>query len=151
MPTAFCEDCGTVLLIRKRNAHSSQTEIYCPKCKIVMDSESSDQKSAFVEEFRISHSQREETLILDEKAPPPIPLVMNVTKLGRRRCRHKNAVFQGSYQFGRGDEPSRSYWMCNDCGQLFRFGGRFKDLGSELSKKQRLSRLSNPSKGNKDL
>jgi DNA-directed RNA polymerase subunit M/transcription elongation factor TFIIS len=135
MTTGFCEACGSVLLIR-RNPHSKQTEIYCPKCQTILDSNDAHAES-FVTGKRFDHRTREETIILDENNPPPLPVGMNATRLERIRCSHKNAVFQGSYQFGRGDEPSRNYWLCKDCGRVFRFGGRFKDLGSELPKKHK--------------
>ncbi|MFW9914196.1 MAG: hypothetical protein ACFFGZ_01185 [Candidatus Thorarchaeota archaeon] len=148
MSGGFCSICGTVLLIRRTTSERKKTEIYCPKCEVTLDSDSKNHKDAFLKENRINHGKHEETIILDDKTPPPIPNVMNVTKLRRRRCQHRNAVFQGTYQFGRGDEPSRNYWHCPDCGSMFRFGGRFRDLGAELSKNRKRSIQQKPRKGN---
>jgi DNA-directed RNA polymerase subunit M/transcription elongation factor TFIIS len=80
----------------------------------------------FQERTSIEHTPRDYTRVLENDEPPPVPKIFTQSYKDRRkkRCKHPNAVFKGFYQFSRGDEASRKYWWCPDCGQVFRFSGR---------------------------
>ncbi|MFX1548317.1 MAG: hypothetical protein ACFFCU_19070, partial [Promethearchaeota archaeon] len=49
------------------------------------------------------------------------------------------------YQFSRGDEASRKYWFCPDCGQVFRFSGKV-----EVKPKRRVLSSNYHDKNHKD-
>ncbi len=124
MPSPFCETCGT--LITTQRIGSERKLIYwCPKCKKeIFEGEKVD-KEAFQETTFIKHTEKDKTRILVDE-PPPIPKLMTQTyeQRKKKRCRHPRAVFQGFYQFSSGDEASRKYWYCPDCGQVFRYSGK---------------------------
>ncbi len=84
-------------------------------------------KTAFHEHSKILHSEKDKTRIIEDEAPP-IPKIMTQTyeQRRKRRCKHPRAIFQGFYQFSSGDEASRKYWYCPDCGQVFRFSGKIE-------------------------
>lgn len=121
MGTPFCDSCGT-LLSPKKIETTKETILWCSKCQKKMKVEKSN---LFTEHSPISHKPHELTRIL-ENEPPPIPKIFTQTYVQRKkkRCKHPNAVFQGFYQFSKGDEASRKYWYCPDCGQVFRFSGK---------------------------
>lgn len=130
MPSPFCEKCGT-LIIPKKNGASQRTIFWCPSCKQEV---TINDTTVFHEHTSIEHTPRERTRIL-ENEPPPVPKILTQTYAERRekRCHHPNAIFQGFYQFSRGDEASRKYWYCPDCGQVFRYSGKV-----EVKPKRRL-------------
>lgn len=117
----FCQNCGSLLIPKKDT--SEKIVLYCIKCK---KKESTNNTTMFQEKSAINHSPKEFTRIIDENEPPPIPKVMiqSYDQRKKKRCRHPNAIFQGFYQFSRGDEASRKYWFCPDCGQVFRYSGK---------------------------
>ncbi|MFX1285400.1 MAG: hypothetical protein ACFFB5_17265 [Promethearchaeota archaeon] len=121
MSSPFCEKCGS-LIVPKRKGSKKQMIFECPNCKKTVEIEDT---TAFQERTPIEHTPRDHTRIL-ENEPPPIPRIFIQTydERQKKRCNHPNAVFQGFYQFSRGDEASRKYWFCPDCGQVFRFSGR---------------------------
>ena len=121
MGSPFCDSCGT-LLVPKKVEPTKETILWCPKCQKEIKAEKSN---LFTEHSPISHKPSELTRIL-ENEPPPIPKIFTQTYVQRKkkRCKHPNAVFQGFYQFSRGDEASRKYWYCPDCGQVFRYSGK---------------------------
>ncbi|MFX1546421.1 MAG: hypothetical protein ACFFCU_09465, partial [Promethearchaeota archaeon] len=121
MTSPFCEKCGTVI-VPKGTQMKNQTILWCPNCR--EEVKIKDTK-IFQEHSPIEHTPRDHTRIL-ENEPPPIPKIFTQTYEERRknRCRHPNAFFQGFYQFSRGDEASRKYWFCPDCGQVFRYSGK---------------------------
>ena len=114
--------CGAALVLKSQRTGSGVV-YFCPRCQVIVPTDEID-PNLLKESEKIPHSPREETLVLTESDPPPIPILSSLGK--QIRCKHKKAVFQGSYQFARGDESSRSYWYCPDCGRVFRFGGRFR-------------------------
>ncbi len=122
MLSPFCEKCGS-LIKPKRGGTLNPLTFWCPNCRI--DIEIKD-TSMFQEHTPIEHTPRERTRILENESPP-IPKIFTQTYEDRRkkRCHHPQAVFKGFYQFSRGDEASRKYWYCPDCGQVFRFSGKF--------------------------
>ncbi|MFX0123314.1 MAG: hypothetical protein ACFFAE_06710 [Candidatus Hodarchaeota archaeon] len=121
MSSPFCEKCGT-LIVPKRKRAQEQPIFLCPNCQKEVEIKDT---TIFQESTQIEHTPRDHTRIL-ENEPPPIPKIFTQTYSERhkRRCRHPNAVFQGFYQFSKGDEASRKYWYCKDCGQVFRFSGK---------------------------
>ncbi|MHA1329948.1 MAG: hypothetical protein ACTSR2_02615 [Candidatus Hodarchaeales archaeon] len=121
MGSPFCEKCGTVLT-PKKNYKDNNTILWCSKCKREVVRNNSD---LFQEHTQITHESKEMTRIL-ENEPPPIPKIFTQSydQRKKKRCKHPNAVFQGFYQFSRGDEASRKYWYCPNCGQVFRFSGK---------------------------
>jgi DNA-directed RNA polymerase subunit M/transcription elongation factor TFIIS len=123
MSTPFCKKCGT-LITTKRLGADRKLIYWCPICRNEVVEVN---KKAFQEQCNIKHTERDITRIIENEAPP-IPKVMTSTFAERKkkRCRHPNAVFQGFYQFSSGDEASRKYWHCPDCGQVFRFSGKTK-------------------------
>ncbi|UCE13669.1 MAG: hypothetical protein JSV04_00505 [Candidatus Heimdallarchaeota archaeon] len=130
MPSPFCEKCGTLLAPKKKGT-SQRMIFWCPSCKqevLINDT------AIFQERTMIEHTPKEHTRIL-ENEPPPVPKILTQTYEERRkkRCHHPNAIFQGFYQFSRGDEASRKYWYCPDCSQVFRYSGKV-----EVKPKRRL-------------
>jgi DNA-directed RNA polymerase subunit M/transcription elongation factor TFIIS len=124
MTSAFCETCGTLITARRTGA-DRKLIFWCQTCnKEIINSVKIDKK-AFQEHSKILHTEKDKTRIIDGEAPP-IPKIMTQTYKQRRkrRCRHPRAIFQGFYQFSSGDEASRKYWYCPDCGQVFRFSGK---------------------------
>ena len=123
MPSPFCTKCGT-LIVPKRKGATKQIIFLCPNCQKEVEIEDT---TIFQETTPIEHTPRDHTRIL-ENEPPPIPKIFIQTyeERQKKRCRHPNAVFQGFYQFSSGDEASRKYWYCKDCGQVFRFSGKVK-------------------------
>ncbi|MHA1973393.1 MAG: hypothetical protein ACTSW1_10380 [Candidatus Hodarchaeales archaeon] len=121
MGSPFCEKCGTVLT-PKKNYKKNITILWCSKCKKEVIRNNTD---FFKEHTPIVHESKEMTRIL-ENEPPPVPKIFTQSyeQRKKKRCKHPNAVFQGFYQFSRGDEASRKYWYCPDCGQVFRFSGK---------------------------
>jgi DNA-directed RNA polymerase subunit M/transcription elongation factor TFIIS len=121
MTSPFCKKCGT-LITTKKVGKDQKIVYWCPLCQKEVDSYDS---TFFQEHTQIKHTPRDQTRILEDE-PPPVPKIFTQTYEERqqRRCRHPNAVFQGFYQFSRGDEASRKYWYCPDCGQVFRFSGK---------------------------
>ncbi len=121
MTSPFCEKCG-VLLTLKQPLEEKKNILWCPNCRKKVEIEDT---RYFQEHTSIQHSPQEITRIL-ENGPPPVPKILTQTYGDRRkkRCKHTNAVFQGFYQFSRGDEASRKYWWCPDCSQVFRFSGK---------------------------
>jgi DNA-directed RNA polymerase subunit M/transcription elongation factor TFIIS len=117
----FCEKCGTLITTKKKGSNKKLI-LFCPKCHIEMETKDT---TFFQERTSIRHTPRDQTRIL-ENEPPPVPKILTQTFEERRqkKCKHPNAVFQGFYQFSRGDEASRKYWYCPDCGQVFRFSGK---------------------------
>ena len=124
MPSPFCEVCGT--LITPQRIGSERKLIYwCPKCQREIAESNNLSKQAFKETTFINHSEKDVTRIL-ENEPPPIPklLTQSYEQRKKSRCLHPKAIFQGFYQFSSGDEASRKYWYCPDCGQIFRYSGK---------------------------
>ncbi|UCG00539.1 MAG: hypothetical protein JSW11_13010 [Candidatus Heimdallarchaeota archaeon] len=123
MPSPFCTECGT-LIVSKRKGPKQQIFFVCPNCQKEVEIEDT---TIFQESTPIEHTPRDHTRILEDE-PPPIPKIFTQTYDERRKkkCHHPNAVFQGFYQFSSGDEASRKYWYCPDCGQVFRFSGKVK-------------------------
>ncbi|PWI49168.1 hypothetical protein CEE45_03250 [Candidatus Heimdallarchaeota archaeon B3_Heim] len=124
MASPFCEICGTLITTR-RIGSERKLMYWCPKCqKEILESRKVD-KVAFQETTLINHNVKDKTRILEDE-PPPIPKLMTQTyeQRKKKRCRHPQAIFQGFYQFSSGDEASRKYWYCPDCGQVFRFSGK---------------------------
>ena len=121
MPSPFCDDCGTLIVSKKVGANR-KTIFLCPNCKKEVEVKDT---SFFQKSTTIEHTPRDHTRII-ENEPPPIPKIFTQTyeERQKKRCHHPNAVFQGFYQFSSGDEASRKYWFCPDCGQSFRFSGR---------------------------
>lgn len=121
----FCQKCGT-LVSPKRKGASRKLILWCTNCK--MEIESTNETKMFQKRISIEHKPQDFTRILEDDEPPPVPKIFTQSYKDRRkkRCRHPNAVFKGFYQFSRGDEASRKYWWCKDCGQVFRFSGRMK-------------------------
>ncbi len=121
MPSPFCDKCGT-LIIPKEKVDDKQLKFWCPNCQEEVEIEDT---TIFQERISIEHTPRDHTRIL-ENEPPPVPKIFTQTYEERRKkqCHHPNAVFRGFYQFSRGDEASRKYWFCPDCGQVFRFSGK---------------------------
>ena len=119
----FCQKCGSIVSPKRKGA-SRKIIIWCATCK--MEVESKYGTKMFQERTSIDHKPQEFTRILENNEPPPVPKIFTQSYKNRRkkRCRHPNAVFKGFYQFSRGDEASRKYWYCSDCGQVFRFSGR---------------------------
>jgi DNA-directed RNA polymerase subunit M/transcription elongation factor TFIIS len=123
MTSPFCEKCGT--LITPKTPKTGHKKIFwCPNCRYDIEIEDT---TFFQEHVTIQHTPQEQTRIL-ENEPPPVPKIFSQTyeQRKKKRCHHPNAVFQGFYQFSRGDEASRKYWYCSDCGQVFRFSGRME-------------------------
>lgn len=121
MTSPFCEMCGT--LITPKTTSTNQKHIFwCPNCRKQIKIKDT---SFFQEHISIQHTPQEQTRIL-ENEPPPVPKIFTQTyeQRKKKRCHHPNAVFQGFYQFSRGDEASRKYWWCPDCSQVFRFSGK---------------------------
>ncbi len=121
MPSPFCKKCGTLIVPRAKKTRKNII-FWCPNCREEIEIEDT---TIFQEHSPIEHTPRDYTRILEDE-PPPIPKIFSQTYEERRKkqCHHPNAVFQGFYQFSRGDEASRKYWYCKDCGQVFRFSGR---------------------------
>lgn len=122
--TPFCRKCGTLITPKKRGG-LEKIIFWCPNCREEVVAEDT---TFFQEHVSIEHTPRDYTRILQEDEPPPVPKILTQTYEERRkkRCNHPNAVFQGFYQFSRGDEASRKYWFCPDCGQVFRFSGKLE-------------------------
>ncbi|MHA1206150.1 MAG: hypothetical protein ACTSRJ_01575 [Candidatus Hodarchaeales archaeon] len=123
MSSPFCEKCGT-LITTKRLGSDRKLIYWCPNCK----KESREvNKRAFQEQSQIKHTEKDKTRISENEAPPiPKLMIQTYSQRKKKRCRHPNAIFQGFYQFSSGDEASRKYWYCPDCGQVFRFSGKSK-------------------------
>ncbi len=121
MLSPFCKKCGTLIVPRAKKTRKNII-FWCPNCREEIEIKDT---TIFQEHSPIEHTPRDYTRIL-ENEPPPIPKIFSQTYEERRKkqCHHPNAVFQGFYQFSRGDEASRKYWYCKDCGQVFRFSGR---------------------------
>ncbi|MFX0086250.1 MAG: hypothetical protein ACFFAU_11260 [Candidatus Hodarchaeota archaeon] len=119
----FCKECGHLITPMRKGA-KRKLIFWCSNCK--MEVESNSDAKMFQERTAIEHSPRDFTRILENDEPPPVPKIFTQSYKDRRkkRCKHPNAVFKGFYQFSRGDESSRKYWYCKDCGQVFRFSGR---------------------------
>ncbi len=119
----FCEKCGT-LITPKRKGSDRKLIFWCTNCK--MEIKANKDTTMFQERTSIEHTPRDYTRVLENDEPPPVPKIFTQSYKDRRkkRCKHPNAVFKGFYQFSRGDEASRKYWWCPDCGQVFRFSGR---------------------------
>jgi DNA-directed RNA polymerase subunit M/transcription elongation factor TFIIS len=120
----FCDSCGN-LVVPKRIGEEQRLIYWCTTCQREVSSEIED-TTFFQERTPIEHSPKEITRVL-EGGPPPIPQIFTQSYEQRRKgkkCRHPNAVFQGFYQFSKGDEASRKYWFCPDCGHVFRFSGK---------------------------
>ena len=120
MGMPFCTKCGNLLALDPRNRKNSK--IVCLNCGFendIPDSQFTEKKEEII------HTVKDKTRIID-KGSPPIPKVMTQTykEQKTKRCFHPKAIFKGFYQFSRGDEASRKYWFCPDCGQTFRFSGR---------------------------
>lgn len=150
MTSPFCRTCGT--LISTRRVGQERKLIYwCSKCRKEITEEAGIDDKAFQEHSIIPHTEKEKTRII-ENEPPPIPKLMTQTydQRKKKRCRHPNAVFQGFYQFSSGDEASRKYWYCPDCGQVFRFSGKInvkrhrKLIHTEKNEKQEKEEQENP-------
>ena len=124
MTGAFCEICGTLITTRRVGAERKLV-YWCQTCNTQIKNSEKIDKKVFQEQSKISHTEKDKTRIIEDEAPP-IPKIMTQTYKQRRntRCRHPKAVFQGFYQFSSGDEASRKYWYCPDCGQVFRFSGK---------------------------
>jgi DNA-directed RNA polymerase subunit M/transcription elongation factor TFIIS len=124
MSSPFCETCGT-LITTQRVGSERKLIFWCPKCQKEIFEGKKVKKETFQETSVIEHTEKDKTRIL-ENEPPPIPKLMTQTYKQRKskRCRHPNAIFQGFYQFSSGDEASRKYWYCPDCGQVFRYSGK---------------------------
>jgi DNA-directed RNA polymerase subunit M/transcription elongation factor TFIIS len=148
MTSPFCKTCGT-LITTQRKGQERKLMYWCPTCKRQIGEEEGIDDKAFQEQSRISHTEREKTRIIENEAPP-IPKLMTQTfkQRQKKRCRHPNATFQGFYQFSSGDEASRKYWYCPDCGQVFRYSGKInvksqrKLIHSEEGKKDNTIRKS---------
>ncbi|MHA1968863.1 MAG: hypothetical protein ACW964_13805 [Candidatus Hodarchaeales archaeon] len=119
----FCQKCGS-LVTPKRKGASRKIILWCTTCKMEVGSKYGTR--IFQERISIDHTPQEFTRILENNEPPPVPKIFTQSYKDRRkkRCRHPNAIFKGFYQFSRGDEASRKYWYCSDCGQVFRFSGK---------------------------
>jgi DNA-directed RNA polymerase subunit M/transcription elongation factor TFIIS len=124
MAGAFCETCGTLITTRRLGAER-QLVYWCQTCNTEINYSQKINKIVFQEHSKISHTEKDKTRIIEDEAPP-IPKIMTQSYKQRRnkRCRHPKAIFQGFYQFSSGDEASRKYWYCPDCGQVFRFSGK---------------------------
>lgn len=124
MASPFCDRCGN-LVVPKRVGASQRLIFWCATCQQEVSSEA-ENTTFFQERTPVKHSPKEMTRVL-EGGPPPIPQIFTQSYEQRRKgkkCRHSNAVFQGFYQFSKGDEASRKYWFCPDCGHVFRFSGK---------------------------
>ena len=121
MGSPFCDTCGTLLTPKKR-INSEEMILWCSKCKKEVRR---DDKTLFKDRSQIEHKPKDFTRILEDE-PPPVPKLFTQPYSQRKksRCRHPNAVFKGFYQFSRGDEASRKYWYCPDCGHVFRYSGK---------------------------
>lgn len=121
MASPFCEKCGTLINL-KGGRNEKSIIFWCPNCREEVEIEDT---TLFQEHTSIEHTPKDHTRIL-ENEPPPIPKIFTQTydERRQRKCHHPKAVFQGFYQFSRGDEASRKYWYCPDCGQVFRFSGK---------------------------
>ncbi len=121
-PSPFCQECGN-LLVPRRDVLSEKMTLYCSRCK---KNEEFRNPTMFQEKSSFDHSPKEFTRLMEENEPPPVPKVItqSYTQRKKKRCKHPRAIFQGFYQFSRGDEASRKYWFCPDCGQVFRYSGK---------------------------
>ncbi|MFW9780226.1 MAG: hypothetical protein ACFFE8_15370 [Candidatus Heimdallarchaeota archaeon] len=111
-------------MVTKRIGPEQRLIYWCDTCQFEASSTVED-TTFFQERTPIKHTSKEMTRVL-EGGPPPIPQIFTQSYEQRRKgkkCRHPNAVFQGFYQFSKGDEASRKYWFCPDCGHVFRFSG----------------------------
>ena len=126
MVSPFCETCGTLITTQRIGSERKLT-YWCPKCQTEILEKKKINQAAFQETTFINHTEKDKTRILLNE-PPPIPKLLTQTYKQRKkkRCRHPNAVFQGFYQFSSGDEASRKYWYCPDCGKVFRYSGKVK-------------------------
>ncbi len=121
MQSPFCDKCGTLIIPKGKRALKS-IMFWCPNCREEVEIKDT---TIFQEHISIEHTPKDHTRIL-ENEPPPVPRIFTQTYEERRKkkCYHPRAVFQGFFQFSRGDEASRKYWFCPDCGQVFRFSGK---------------------------
>jgi DNA-directed RNA polymerase subunit M/transcription elongation factor TFIIS len=124
MASPFCQTCGTLITTR-RTGQDRKLIYWCSRCQKEIKNDGNIDDKTFQEHTKITHSEKDITRII-ENEPPPIPKLMTQTydQRKKKRCRHPNAVFQGFYQFSSGDEASRKYWYCPDCGQVFRYSGK---------------------------
>ena len=121
MQSPFCKKCGTLIIPKGKRALKSMI-FWCPNCREEVEIKDT---TIFQEHISIEHTPKDHTRIL-ENEPPPVPRIFTQTYEERRKkkCHHPRAIFQGFFQFSRGDEASRKYWFCPDCGQVFRFSGK---------------------------
>ena len=122
MTSPFCPTCGT-LISTKREGAERKLIFWCPNCQ--KEIQTDNDTTMFQERATIEHKPSDFTRVL-ENEPPPVPkiLTQSYDQRKKKKCRHPNAVFQGFYQFSRGDEASRKYWFCPDCSQVFRYSGK---------------------------
>ncbi len=130
MNSPFCDTCGTIITTKREGANG-ELIFWCSTCQ--KEVRSKIDTTMFQERTTIEHKPSDFTRVL-ENEPPPVPKIFtqSYSQRKKKRCNHPNAVFQGFYQFSRGDESSRKYWFCPSCGQVFRYSGR---MNAKLKRK----------------
>ncbi len=113
----FCPRCGAIMQPKREG---SKTILTCPRCGYTVEAGISGATPAIVMSRRITHTERDKTVIIDEeikeklRTAPKIKGYVICPKCGN------DEAYYWMMQTRRADEPPTRFYKCTKCGYVWR-------------------------------